>query len=133
MLDSYSGTAHRHLSIHSSRLEKYTEHTSSAVPLDKNYIAHNAAYESVGLKAVYLAYMTENFALFLEAARHHQFAGFSVTMPFKVCVYHHQHMELRNTLPEVPWWERQQMNPHDCAVLNSLLHVLAGASAGSRG
>lgn len=50
---------------------------------DKNYIAHNAAYEAVGLKAVYLAYMTENFAQFLEAARQHQFAGFSVTMPFK--------------------------------------------------
>lgn len=63
----------------------------SDAPPDKNYIAHNAAYEAVGLKAVYLAYMTENFAQFLEAARRHQFAGFSVTMPFKVCLDHHQH------------------------------------------
>lgn len=51
---------------------------------DRNYIAHNAAYKAVGLKAIYLAYMTENFATFLQAATQHKFAGFSVTMPFKV-------------------------------------------------
>ena len=62
------------------------EHASVIALPDKNYIAHNAAYEAIGLKAVYLAYMTENFAPFLEAARQHQFAGFSVTMPFKVCL-----------------------------------------------
>lgn len=93
---------------HATRLLKHQRHFKLCVALqifgiagtnvapDRNYIAHNATHEALGVGAVYMPYRVEDFASFKQAAADHQLTGYSVTMPHKAIAFQHPTITLKN-------------------------------------